>query len=222
MAFWEIEHEGTRLSAADWGVTVATRKLVNLGADIVNIEFDGLAVSPFGENAIVDYQGNLIIDSGLRSLFESRILYRDTIVIYRNNVRWFTGTVTKTPKYGDARNEGVAYEISGPWWYLENIVFQQAWAEVDTGVNDGSLLAGDPLYRSRVLLGMAEDGQTLITSGAQIQAIIDYAIGAASSPGRGDHKGVWDGTGFTYAVNDIVTYGSAVYRVITSHTSTAS
>src|ERR1700722_12241187 len=47
--------------------------------------------------------------------------------IRKDGAPWFSGIVTKNPEQGTGKAESQKYEISGPWWYLEKLVFHQSW-----------------------------------------------------------------------------------------------
>ena len=41
--------------------------------------------------------------------------------------RGFTGAWSQVPGRATAQAEDQLYRVAGPWWYLENLVFQQTW-----------------------------------------------------------------------------------------------
>jgi hypothetical protein len=53
---------------------------------------------------------------------------------------WFQGIVIQVPRVGAPDAESMAYRIAGPWWYLENLTFQQAYQNIFLGY----AVAGDP------------------------------------------------------------------------------
>src|SRR5688500_18310486 len=42
-----------------------------------------------------------------------------SVIIKKDGASWFYGRVTRTPRAGTAGDEGVTYELAGPWWYLD-------------------------------------------------------------------------------------------------------
>ena len=54
--------------------------------------------------------------------------YGQTVTIKRNGINWFTGPVVSIPTEGTEASESISYEVASPWHYLENITFQQEWA----------------------------------------------------------------------------------------------
>ncbi len=71
-----------------------------------------------------------------------------TVTLYRNATPWFYGLVTRTPSMGSGKAESQDYEVSDPWWYLENLVYMQQWVQPDY---PGATPANDP-YRSHCFL----------------------------------------------------------------------
>jgi hypothetical protein len=101
-------------------------------------------------------------------LSDSIIAYGDTVSINKDRAQWFYGRCISIPRQGSGTSESITYQVAGPWWHLENIVYQQYWA-LHTG---GSLVA---TYKSRVVLGQNTSG-TAVTTGAQLTDVINYAI----------------------------------------------
>lgn len=95
-----------------------------------------------------------------------------TIKIFRNKVKWFEGVITQTPLFGSFLREDHKYEVSGSWWYLENLIYQQAWKEpIDTSDPESQL---KNIFRGHVILGQDLSGEK-IPIGEQITDIINYA-----------------------------------------------
>lgn len=97
----------------------------------------------------------------------------EAVVLWRDDVRRFSGLVTRRRFIGSAAGDRREYVVSGPWWYLENIVYQQPrWVLVD---------AFDPAkgYTQKptgmLVLFQGSDGAS-IAAGVQAKAAIDYAI----------------------------------------------
>lgn len=57
----------------------------------------------------------------------NQLNFGDKVVIYKNGVPWFQGSVTKTPVKGSVSEENHSYEVSGPWYYFENQIFEQTY-----------------------------------------------------------------------------------------------
>jgi len=104
--------------------------------------------------------------------------YGDDLVIYREDADGLQGVfmgrvIAPRPAYS-GQSEDMLYELADPWWWLDNIVYQQAWNVADGtgGDEDPTIL---PEYRSRVILCQDDEGNR-ITSGAVIQDVIGYAV----------------------------------------------
>ena len=107
--------------------------------------------------------------------YDTDIGYGAAVTIYRDGVRWFHGRCNTPAVTGDGSAEGHTYEIVGPWWWLEQIVYQQDWTLWDPsyGGGAGALITKK---KSRVILFQQADG-TAINSGVQASDILTYAAG---------------------------------------------
>jgi len=153
MSTWTLTNEAeTERTFAEWGLAGLRRALHSQAADAVTFTAPGRAVEA-----------------------DSLFTHGETLVIKRGGTRWFEGRVTRVPVAGSPDAEDHAYHLAGPWWYLDELVFQQNWRQLSDFGDAGSALENVP--RSRVILGLKEDG-TRLDSGAQIAAAINYAIAA--------------------------------------------
>ena len=147
-------------------VTFAARQLGNLRRTRVNLACDVVTfdapASAFDDDAIFEYG--------------------DDVIIKKDSTRWFLGRVNNIPRLGDPSDERISYEVVGPWWWLENIVFQQSWKRFNTETE-----TVEYAYKSRVILCQNASGDR-INSGQQIAEAIDWAItrGAPISKGTID------------------------------------
>jgi len=96
--------------------------------------------------------------------------YGESVTIKKDDATWFQGPCITIPRLGEARDERITYELAGPWWYLEKCIYLQVWRVYS--VADAEL---QNAYKSRGILCQDSDGNR-ITSGAQIQAAINYCI----------------------------------------------
>lgn len=104
--------------------------------------------------------------------------YGEIVKIYRDGVIWFQGKAQNPERIGVGTAEAVRYKFVGPWWDLEQIVFQQSWK---------SFLAyttpGDPTtpptfenkYSSELFLGQ-DINLNPLTTAQQITEILTHAI----------------------------------------------
>jgi hypothetical protein len=99
--------------------------------------------------------------------------YGETVTIKKDGVKWFVGRVVITPRSAGGGRERLGYELAGPWWYLDNLTFQQNWKSYD---DSDALIT---VARSRVLLGMDDDGNAINTAD-QLDAILSYCIAAGA------------------------------------------
>ncbi len=150
---WYLKIGAYKKSFADWGLGQLRRCLQSQAADTVTF-------SAIGANFDAD---------------ELAAAFGDPITIYRDDAIWFQGIITKIPRSGSDSAESMQYEVSGPWWYLENLVFRQLW----------NINGGDPVYSSRVILGQAQNGDR-IASNLVIEEALAYAIGASAPFQIGD------------------------------------
>lgn len=150
MMDWKLEYKGKCLALADWDITRLKRTRCNMGVDFVEL-------------------GQGMLDIGIGPSFEAE----EVIKIWRGDVLYFQGIVTQTPQHGNANSPSNGYQVSGPWWYLENLVYQQRWRQVkDTGNVQGGIHEVDS---GRIILGQDTDGKA-IASGRQIRDVLEYVI----------------------------------------------
>jgi hypothetical protein len=146
-AGWTLrDATGTVKTLADWGLRDLTRERINQQADAVTFRADGRA-------------------SDAEPLFT----YGSTVTLFNSGVPWFYGRVVQAPGRASAAAEDQLYRLAGPWWYLENLVFQQTWQTTD-GI-DTTLI---PTNKSRLILSQKADGTKLAT-GAAIAEVLAYA-----------------------------------------------
>jgi len=141
-----MDEHGTERSVEEWGLRDLVRERINQAADVVTFRADGRA-------------------SDADPLFA----HGSTVKLFRNGMPWFYGRVVRVPGRATAQAEDQLYRLAGPWWYLENLVFQQAW-EATNGL-DATLV---PTNKSRLVLGQANDG-TKLSTGAAILEVLAYA-----------------------------------------------
>jgi hypothetical protein len=147
-SIWTLrDANGVEKTMADWGLRDLTRELINQASDMVTFRADGSA-------------------SDADPIFA----HGSTVLLFRNGTPWFYGRVVEVPGRASAKMEEQLYRVAGPWWYLENLVFQQVWL-MTNGVN-ATLV---PTNKSRLILGQKSDGTKLAT-GAAILEVLNYAI----------------------------------------------
>ena len=149
---WQLTSGGSVFSAAQAGVTEILRRRATQSTETCTVRTAGRA-------------------------FDAAPLFAcgAPVTILRDGVPWFVGRVTGAPGSGDGSAEETSYELSGPWWYLENLVSQQSWS-LRGGETTGLL--------SRLVLGQALDGSRL-TSGQVLTETLQFAIDAGAPLGIG-------------------------------------
>jgi hypothetical protein len=146
---WTLrDANGVEQSAAAWGVGELVRTRVNQKADTVTFRAAGR-----GSDA------------------DPLFAYGSTVQLFQDGAPWFYGRVVQVPGRATGKAEDQLYQLAGPWWYLENLVFQQAWE-----LTNGATASLTPIDKSRIILGQAVDGTKLAT-GAAILEVLNYAIG---------------------------------------------
>lgn len=102
--------------------------------------------------------------------------YADRITLWRVSsgvsTIWFSGTVRRLPAVGSGSKEGNEYAVLGPWWELNNIVYQQY-------RNIGTLGSLTATYTTQLMLFQDSAGAK-ITNSAQAQDAIAYALAQGS------------------------------------------
>ena len=145
---WSIQYvpTGEEKTCAAWGVSDLSLRFQNQGADTLTVVRDGAAIDE-------------------ASIWE----YGQECILKRDGVRWFVGRVNSNPRTGSAQSESVSYTLAGPWWYLEQAVFEQIWQVKD---EEGAL---QPVFKGRAILGQGSTGDR-ITNGGQISEAIQLLI----------------------------------------------
>jgi hypothetical protein len=157
---WTLQYDGTTKPIASFGVNSIRRIRKNLLTDKVMLHMQGNALASlptFAANA--------------------------PIKIFNNGTKWFDGIVTQTPLHCSSNSEAYQYEMSGVWWYLENLIYQQAWKEPIDPTESSPTLYN--VYKSRVILGLDISG-TQLSIGQQITDVINYAISCGMNLEMGD------------------------------------
>lgn len=144
---WTIrDANGVEKSVADWGLRDLTRERINQKPDLVTFRADNTA-------------------SDADPIFA----HGSTVRFFRNGTPWFYGRVIEVPGRASVKTEEQLYRVAGPWWYLENLVFQQAW-QMTNGI-DVTLISTN---KSRLIMNQKSDGSKLAT-GAAILEVLNYA-----------------------------------------------
>lgn len=94
--------------------------------------------------------------------------------------KWFEGWIVTKPVVASENSHRVIYTASGPWWWLTQSVFQQAWyGAVDPANPASSLVLG---WKTRLILNQGFNGAKLNTN-QQILAVLDWIDDTATNQG---------------------------------------
>lgn len=159
MSIWSIEHNSTLYTFSD----------LNLSEPVFTFRADGQDFCSIHKS-----DTNIDVDP----IFN----HADTLSIYKQNVRWFEGTVTQIPRKGHAGEESHRFIIRNAWHSLENIVFQQAWQFADDPEDPNSTLT--QAHISQIILNQDENGNKT-DIGTQLNEILDYAISRGANLQKG-------------------------------------
>jgi hypothetical protein len=92
------------------------------------------------------------------------------ITISKDGVPWHKGPVVSVPRSAGARSEQLDYEIADPWWYLEQLTYEQ---QIALGMSSGNT--------TRIsLFGDVSGGHTNKLS---VYGVIIKAVGQAAAAG---------------------------------------
>jgi len=147
---WTLLYAGAERTLADWGLNHLSRKLVSQNRDTVTFDADG---APFDADHLFDF--------------------RKTVVIKKDGVQWFVGTVIKIPRQGQPRAERLTYELAGPWYFLDQLEFKQTWSFYVGKIKNTNF------FTSHLLLN--NNNGALLTTRDQFLAILNYAIAQAQA-----------------------------------------
>lgn len=127
MSDWTITYGGVEKSLASWGEgTTVARRRANMAVDVCTISvpgpMDGTPAFAYGQPVVI--QRDRVWGAGS----------------YSGGTIWFMGKAANPRSVGSGREERINYQIKGPWWDLERLVYQQQWHITV----DGSTFSGVP------------------------------------------------------------------------------
>lgn len=106
---WTLTYGGSTKSFADWKIENPVFEFVSLAPDVFSFDAIEDAASPAQFN------------------------YGATVGVQRDGVQFFVGKVISTPQRGSSASERRHYQIAGPWWDLDRLLYQQSSATWDSG-----------------------------------------------------------------------------------------
>jgi hypothetical protein len=165
---WTIVYKGVEKTLADWDLSQVTRKLVSQGADELTFKANGAPA----DNA------PLFAQKATLTLYRNRIGSGTT---WSGGMPWFQGLVIQVPRAGSPDSESMSYKIAGPWWYLDNLVFQQPYQNIFLGyavANDPTTAIYGVASSSHLFLNQAPVSNALqkINTGQQIIEALNWAL----------------------------------------------
>lgn len=102
---WTLTSGATTQSLEDWGISGVRLSRSSQAMDTLTFVVDGL---DFDEDAPFAADSEISVE-------------KDTTI-------WFRGRVVGISREASGSSERLVYRVSGPWWYLERLVYQQPWA----------------------------------------------------------------------------------------------
>lgn len=99
---WELSKAGDRRPLRGWGITSAVLTRRSFGRDELTLVAGGVSVSA-------------------AAIFG----WRERLTLWRDGVRYFSGEQIAPEAVGSAASESHTYVVAGPWWGLENLVYQE-------------------------------------------------------------------------------------------------
>lgn len=141
--------------------------------------FASLDLGDLRRNLVNGAPDEVTFDAPGNALADPLFAYKESVTITKDGVAWFTGVNLTTPRLAYPAEERVQYRLAGPWWYLEQCVYQQYWKLYNAATGGVT-----NQYKSRVILCHTIDGDRL-DSGEQITAAINYAIGKGADLANG-------------------------------------
>lgn len=153
---WTLTYQSQTKTLAEWGLCHLKRTCLNQGRDTVTFEEED--------------------SESLTSV--PKFSAWSTIEIYHNDTRWFVGTIVGTPAYGNGNRESKEYQVYGPWYALESLIYQQPWHIASDPTDPESTLI--VTNKSHVILGQNLNGN-IISISTQLADILSFAQNAGIS-----------------------------------------
>jgi len=168
---WTLSLNSTEKTVADWGFSHLRRRLVSQAADEFSLVCDGAAADAL--SPLVPFQSILTL---------RRDRHQDASGNWIGGTIWFQGIVTQLPRHGSPGAESNTCRVAGPWWYLENRVFEKTFNILDHLAKPGDLSSAVYVQKSFshsfLYIGptQAFSQFNMITTGAQIVEALDWAL----------------------------------------------
>jgi hypothetical protein len=155
--FWTLRCDGFTKTFAQWGIS-SRRPIVRT---LRNQAIDTLTFT-------VELSSIVVVEP-----FAADELCR----VYRDGHLWFSGVVTKIARRASAAEQVFDYELSGGWYWLENLTYQQLWNFPADPDDPDSALSSARTSRINLFQNLAG---TRISTIDQITEAIDYTVAHAA------------------------------------------
>jgi hypothetical protein len=147
-ATWQVEYRGLGNSLEKWGIENLEITFTSQFSDQVTF---ALPKVPFDADRV--------------------FAYGETIRVLKDGKQWFVGRIIKPRFFAGAQREHQEYTAVGPWWVLEQSVFEQAWGNWINGNNQKQTN-----YTSHLVLNGTADGVSLVNTGDQIRSALQWLL----------------------------------------------
>jgi hypothetical protein len=105
---------------------------------------------------------------------DDRFAYGSTVDIWNDAVKVFSGTILDPTPSGGASSENKTYRVAGPWYYLEEHVFQQSIVCYNLNLLSNQV-AQTTEWSTHLILNL-KVGPALATIREQIVTVLDYVL----------------------------------------------
>ena len=198
---WKLQHkvtggEDTTKTFAEWGLGPPTMTFVNQGRDTANFAAPGRATDAVN-----------LFQLGAGGMNHS-------ITIKREETSVFVGVITDAPRNGDGGREDNRFTLAGPWWLLEELIYEQTWKSWNGGGAINPTLID--VWSSHLFLGQAANG-TYLTNSQVVADVIAFAAPVIfASTGMVISADLAEFTGISFPVSEIrdVSCAEAIRKVL--------
>ena len=157
MSSWTLKYSGVEKTLAAWGLAQPVLEFFSQAADTLTLTAPGY---PIDSDPIFPYGAAI-------TLYRNRTGSGTT---WSGGTKAFQGTRDLSPARGNPHEENRHYQFKGPWWDMENTVFQQT-----TTINSTSTPSSTSTVLTSDLFLLQSITGAKYTVGQQLTEIITYA-----------------------------------------------
>lgn len=173
LSILESGEEVLEQTFAAWGFSKLKRKRRSLIKDVATFEGDGAL---YDSQAKIKYRQVCIIRQG-------RVVDPTAPLGFSGGQSWFYGLMTNLSRNGTSKSESLSYELSGPGWYFENLVFEKKFVQF-AGWKNGDINQGPTftdVYSSHCYINLNSDASItvpgdVLSIGEQMAEALNWAI----------------------------------------------